>query len=211
MSQALKFLLEVSLKRQAEGLSGLFINKPEISLQLSGDDYEFLAWGDPISNDEFRQGLQKHRSIDFIVNNLYGHYCFIFFDKGTRELLIGNSLFSILPLYYHINNERVIFSDNALSLGQYAGCTNLSKRFVLESVLFNYPLFSQSVIDGIYLLPSNSGILISRSGVKTIKHTSIEDLFSPEPLPWRETATGWQVFSLTRCGNICLMSIILHH
>ena len=175
--------MEVSLIRQAEGLSGLFINKPEISLQLSGDDHEFLAWGDPISNEKFRQGLQKHRSIDFIVNNLYGHYCFMFFDKRTQELLIGNSLFSILPLYYHINNERVIFSDNALSLGQYAGCTNLSKRFVLESVLFNYPLFSQSVIEGIYLLPSNSGILISSSGVKTIKHTSIEELFSSASLP----------------------------
>jgi len=181
-----RFLLEVPLKSQFRELSDLFINLSEISLQLSGDDYEFLAWGDPISNEKFRYGLEKHRSIEYIVNNLHGHYYYIFFDKRTQELLAGNSMFSILPLYFHISNDNISISGNALVLGHHIGETTFSKRFVLESVLFNYPLFNQSVIEKILLLPSNTGIIISKSGVRFIKHTSIEELFSTVPLPWRK-------------------------
>ena len=44
-----------------------------------------LLPGDPIVTDKFRQELHIHRSIKFIVNNLYGHYWFLFFDKRSNE------------------------------------------------------------------------------------------------------------------------------
>ena len=184
----MQFLLEISGDNPPGELLELFVLKPEIGLHLSGKDYEFISWGDPICSDTFRAELPVKRSVDFIINNLYGHYYYILYDRNTRQFLAGNSLFSILPLYYIFNNGRLLLSDNAFSLGRYTGRTTVSKRFLLKSVLFNYPLFNQSVVDGVLLLPSNSGMIIDKSGAKIIRHTSIEDLFGRKPLPLKSSA-----------------------
>lgn len=184
----MRFLLDIADDNPPGGLPDLFILKPEIGLHLSGNDYEFIAWGDPICTDTFRKELHTKRSIDFIINNLYGHYYYLFYDRNTRKFFAGNSLFSILPLYYVLDNGRLILSDNAFSLGRYIGKETFSKRFILESLLFNYPLFNHSVIEGVSLLPSNSGIAIDRRGVKVTRHTAIEDLFCRKPLPMKISA-----------------------
>ena len=182
------FLLDISADNPPGGLTDLFILKPEISLQLSGNDYEFIAWGDPICTDTFRKELHIKRSIDFIINNLYGHCYYLFYDRNTRKFLAGNSLFSILPLYYVFDNSRLILSDNAFTLGRHTGRETFSKRFILESLLFNYPLFNCSVIEGVSLLPSNSGIVLGRNGFKTGKHTAVEDFFYRDHLPLKGSA-----------------------
>ncbi len=183
----MQFLLDISADNPPNGLPAFFISKPEISLYLSGNDYEFISWGDPICSETFRDELPGTRSIDFIINNLYGHYYYIFYDKNTNEFLVGNSLFSILPLFYYVINNRVILSDNALTLGKHIGRMSISKRFIFESVLFNYPLFNNSVIEGVSLLRSNSFMVISRGGFRIEKHTSIEELFSQHPISVRKS------------------------
>ncbi len=184
----MSFLLDIPFEGGVSDPAQLFVSKPEMSLHLTGDDYEFFSWGDPIVTDKFRQELHIHRSIHFIVNNLYGHYWFLFFDKRSNEYQAGNSLFSILPVYYYAGKERLILSGNALSLGRHTGTAEISKRFILESVLFNYPLFNNSVLNEISLLPSNSGIIAGRHGVKLVRHTSVEELFTDKPSPWRRNA-----------------------
>jgi len=179
----MNFLLEISADKHFVGLPDLFLTRPEINIHLSGNDYEFISWGDPICSGAFRADLPVKRSVDFIVNNLYGHYYYIFYDRNTRQFLAGNSLFSILPLYYIFISGRLLMSDNAFNLGGYSGRATLSKRFILESVLFNYPLFNHSVIDGISLLSSNSWISLDPRGIKISKHTSIEDFFCQNPSP----------------------------
>ena len=54
-------------------------------------------------------------------------------------------------------------------------------------VLFNYPLFNRSILEGIYLAPSNSYFIISNAGSRIVKHTQIEDYFSSSPVPWRRS------------------------
>ena len=184
------FLLDISTDKLPKDLSELFVIKPELSLHLSGNDYEFMSWGDPICNATFRSGLHVKRNIEFIVNNLYGHYYYLFYDRSSRQLLIGNSLFSILPLYYHVSSGRLLLSENAFTIGRHTGKATFSKLFLLENALFNYPLFNHSAIDGISLLPANSGVILDASGVKLKKHTSIEDLFCQDPLPVKRSA-GW--------------------
>jgi asparagine synthase (glutamine-hydrolysing) len=179
------FLIDLSAYDMAEDLSQVFVSKPEIVVNMTGDDYEFISWGDPVCTGRFREKLQSFRSIEFIVNNIYSHYYYIFFDRKKHEFLIGNSLFGILPLYYCYCKGRLLLSDNALILGRYAGKEEISRRFILETMIFNYPLFNQSLIDGIFLLPSNSGIIADKGGIRIVKHTSVEDLFSHDPVPER--------------------------
>jgi len=181
------FLIEIPAGR-CRTPDELFVIKPEMSLHLEGNDFTFYAWGDPIISPEFRSGLQANRNARFIVNNLYGHYYYLLHDSSNGELKAGNSLFSILPVYYHQNEHGTMLSDNAFTVARHAGLSRISKRFILETALFNYPLFNHAVIEGISLLPSNSSIVASDGKLDIVKHTEIEDLFPSNPVSARESA-----------------------
>ena len=178
------FLINLDKNRSFSGLDELFVQKPDFSLNLSGVDFEFLAWGDPISDDRFISGLHSSCNSDFVVNNLYGHYYFLLYNKTDRCMVIGNSLFSILPVYYCIQNEAVILSDNVFELGKYAGKSSVSTRFILEALLFNYPLFNSTLIEGTELLPSGSAMVARAGRFQVTKHTFIEKWFNHDPEPW---------------------------
>lgn len=183
----ISFLLEIESGKPFKGLEELFAEKPEFGMHLAGDDYEFLAWGDPIATNSFISELPSRCTADYIVNNLAGNYYFLLYDKKCREIVAGSSLFSILPLYYLFRKGRATLSDNVISLGRNRGLNNVSTRFILETLLFNYPLFNSSLIDGIRLLPSNSALAFSGDGYHVIKHTAVEQWFSSDPEPWRKS------------------------
>lgn len=133
------FIINLDNNRSFSRLDELFVRKPDFSLNLSGVNFEFLAWGDPISDERFISGLHSSCNEAFVVNNLYGHYYFLLYNKTDRSMVMGNSLFSILPVYYCIVNESVILSDNVFELGKYTGKSSVSTQFILEALLFNYP------------------------------------------------------------------------
>jgi asparagine synthetase B (glutamine-hydrolysing) len=182
-----RFLLEIPLKKQTDDLSGLFITKPEINLHLSEKEFDFMAWGDPVCASNFVQELKQNRNVRFIVNHLFGHYYFIFLDKVTHELFIGNSLFSILPVYFCTYKDNLIISENAFSAGRYNRSSTLSKRFLIETFLFNYPLFNHSAVEGVSLLYSNSYFSVKGNNLTIIRHTCVEDLFTASPLSWHKS------------------------
>ena len=182
------YLLDIQFDDPFRSLPEYFILRPEAGINLSGEEFDFIAWGDPVAEEGFSRDLPHNRSVEFIVNHLSGHYYFILRDKINRQYLIGNSVFSILPLYYYFSEGRVIASDNALTLGSHSDKTNLSKRFVLESVLFNYPLFNHSAVEGISLLPSNSCLVAGSDGVRIMKHTEVAGWFDSLPRSGPENA-----------------------
>lgn len=183
----LDFILEIQLNSRISEVYRLFVQKPDIELHYNEPEYEFIAWGDPIYESDFKERLEAQKTPGFIVNNLYGHYYYVFLDKVLNEINIGNSFFSILPIYYYLESKRIILSENALSLGKYLNINAVNKRFILETVLFNYPLFSNSIFDGIDLLPSNSFIKISSPKPQFIRHTVIQDHFSTNPKSWERS------------------------
>ena len=183
----IEFLLEIPLNKKIPELTGLFVKTPLIRLHFVYENLEFIAWGDPICRYQFKERFQKNPEPEFILNNLYGHYYYIILYKNRGEIKIGNSLFGILPIYYYQSNGKIIFSENALSLGRYSGFKKLSSRFLLETILFNYPLFNHSIYDDIFLLPSNSYFQISGLATKIIKQIKIEDYFSGSPKSWRRS------------------------
>jgi hypothetical protein len=195
------FLLELDTGRPFTGaLGGLFKVMPAIGLHLAGSGYEFLAWGDPVSSERFTVSLPSNLNPEFIVNNLFGHYCFLLADHSRREITVGCSLFSILPLYYHEQKGRVTLSGNVFELGRHAGLSNVSAGFVAESLLFNYPLHNLSLIEGITLLPSDSALTVGADGFRITKHTAIGEWFTDDPAPWR--------MSLSRVAGTFLEAVL---
>ncbi len=181
------FLLEMRLNDKRFNLIDDFIKKPSFAYHYSSVELEFLVWGDPIFSERFANKLERFQSVEFIVNNLYGHYYYSLYRKREHETILGNSLFGILPLYYQLSDKKLVVSENALTIGDHSGISKLSRRFILENILFNYSLSDHSILEGVMLLPVNSYISISDKGIKLIKHTNIENYFSSDPAPHRKT------------------------
>lgn len=165
----------------------VFADSPDFSIQLSGDNYEFMAWGDPIYDEGFHSGLSLHRSTKYITENLSGHYYFCFNDLARDEITFGTSPFSIVPVHYCMRGPDLILSDNVFTIAGYTGLRNASARFIIESLLFNYPLYNCTLVEGISLLGSGSALVAGRGGLKIVRHTAPEEWFSPDPEPWRES------------------------
>jgi len=190
------FILEISLYTKAEKIGISFIRKPVIEVHFQDPVFEFISWGDPVMNTGFREKLAANPEPGFILNNLSGHFYYILFKKTIDEIIVGNSMFSILPLYYYKSHDKITFSNNAIQLAAHLKLNTSSKRFMLETILFNYPLFNHSIIEGINLLPSNSYVKISGANIDIVKHTKIESYFSSSPVSWRKSINDIRDFFL---------------
>ncbi|HNR40730.1 MAG TPA: hypothetical protein PKL65_00730 [Bacteroidales bacterium] len=183
----IEFILEIPLTKKITGLSELFVKKPVVELHSDNEFYEFIAWGDPVVINGFRERFHQDKSIEFIINNLYGHYYYLLLNKVSGSISMGNSLFSLLPVYYSVSTDKIFFSENALPLGKHLAKSKINKRFILETLLFNYPLFNGSIFEEINLLPSNSYFTIEKGKSHIRKHTRIENLFGKNPVPWKKS------------------------
>jgi len=182
------FILRIPGDVPATGLQDLFIKMPSGVIHYNGINQALILWGDPIGGEEFVRDLDEAIVADQILSKVYGHYYFLLLNKKEREIIAGNSVFSILPVYYYESNGEVILSNNAIDLGKYRGLDVISRRFVLETMLFNYPLFNHSIVEKVMLLASNSYMKIGSGALSIVKHTFIEKYFSPDPVPWRKAA-----------------------
>jgi asparagine synthase (glutamine-hydrolysing) len=186
----IEFIIEIPLNNIKTDTSIQFKEKPELKYYFSNELIEFTLWGDPILPNTFNKLLNFNLSVNNIIENICGHYYFVFLNKRQNVINIGNSLFSILPIYYVKIKDKLILSENALHIGKYLNNPSISKSFMLEMVLFNYPIFNNSIIEGVQLLPSNSYISIDNGRIKIEKHTHIENLFPSSPKPWKKSIHG---------------------
>jgi asparagine synthase (glutamine-hydrolysing) len=176
-----RFILRIPIRLNAGRTTPCFVRGPASEYRFSNRSIDLICWGDPIPNAHFTDLMEQTPGIETILNNVYGHYYFVLTDNVKGQINIGTSLFNILPLYYAVYGEDLLFSGNVIDLAEHTGGHAVSKRFILEFVLFNYPLFNTSFYEGTELVPSNSYISVNDKGWAIKKHMHIEDLFSGSP------------------------------
>lgn len=182
------FILKIPPLIPAMDLPELLEARPEGLIHYAGPDQELMLWGDPVNGSEFVKNIHGELTPEQILKDIYGHYYFVLLNRNDGEIIAGNSLFSILPMYYHDSSNGVVFSNNATELGKRLGTGVVSRRFLLETVLFNYPLFNNSIEEKVSLLPSNTYMKIRRGTPSLVKHTFFENYFSTDPVPWRKAS-----------------------
>ncbi len=189
----LDFLINIPITNDISDLQILFKKLPLFKIKLNNESSEFLAWGDPIEFKSLNRDL-SNLNVKDIIYNLRGHFYFAFFNKIKRQLIIGNSIFSILPLYYFQTSSNLYISNNPFNAHDHDNLIRYNKRFLLENILFNYPLFNESCIQGVRLLPCNSYFYVFNKKISILQHTSIEDYFSPISSTKKNTANNLAEF-----------------
>ena len=150
---------------------------------IIGDNSLHLK-GDPICS-ELSALIDPDFSVEQLLEIVKGHYYFIYSEGDFCQ--IGNSRFSILPMYYAIDNGSVYVSNKVKLIAQKLSSVTTNKRFILENILFNYPLFNQTISEEIQLLPSNSYLQIKSGSVEVKSLKPIEEYFVSNPKPWRKS------------------------
>ncbi len=183
------FILDIPLKQSCWKIKDLFRKEPGECHFFTDTNIELMIWGDAFNvEDLIRKGAGSVPDVSHLLTHLSGHFYFIILYKSNNEICIGNSMFSILPIYYLLKGDHLLLSENAFRLSIYSGQKSFSRRFILETALFNYPLFNNSVIDGIMLIPSNSYFSLKSGKLSLLKHTCIEDYFASSPVSWKKSA-----------------------
>jgi asparagine synthase (glutamine-hydrolysing) len=146
--------------------------------------------GDPIVEKSKTVLIEKYlEASDFsnLLQSVNGHYRLILFDKQNSTINVTSSLFGILPVYYHRIGSLIYISSNAKSISDETNQNRINKRFILENVLFYYPLFNQTAYHNIVLLPAHHLLEISDKRIWLTKHTYISDWFVRRPKPWKRS------------------------
>lgn len=149
--------------------------------------------GDPIIEKD-KAGLVKKyfEESDYtnLIQTISSHYRMIVFDKKKFTITVTSSLFGILPVYYHRAGKEIYISSDAELLSEETGQNKTNKRFILENILFYYPLFNQTAYHNIHLLPAHHALEISEKETKFFKHTDVAGWFAQQPRSWKES-TGY--------------------
>jgi asparagine synthetase B (glutamine-hydrolysing) len=156
---------------------------------LSKGVYAWLI-GDPIIEKDNQEQVEKYLgeiNISALLQHINGHYRVIIFDSETMTLYVASSIFGILPVFYCTAGNRIFISGDIELISEQSSYKKLNKRFILENILFYYPLFNQTAYEHISLLPANNCISVSGKGIVLEKHTSISEWFVSQPEPWRKS------------------------
>jgi asparagine synthase (glutamine-hydrolysing) len=144
------------------------------------DGAQLLLLGDPVFRPEEVQqadllSLEGRLDLLHIYNLIRGHYNW--FYLGREAFSCGNSFGALFPVYYQLVKGGVRISSSAFFLANRSEQTSPDRRYLLERLLFNYPLFGNTQFEGIRLLDAHSQLRITDAGMRVEKNFAIEQHF----------------------------------
>lgn len=155
------------------------------------------------NRENFLNALISKFQIDSLVFSGGFFYCIRINKSINKSLEIYNSFLSILPIYYYEAYDHYIVSSSAFLIATILDNQPvISKRFMLEKLLFNYPLSNISLFREINLVPSNCHLEISGQ-LRIVKNFEIKDWFNEDPYKWEKSKEHLINFSIQRIRSYC--------
>ena len=131
-----------------------------------------------------------------------GNFYLISVNEAKQNVSVFNSLFSILPVYYHEMRDHIIVSSRLDSILKISRQTfELSKRYILEHLLFGYGFLNDTYFNGIKLLPANHFFEVRDNLLTISSHTRISDFFMAEPLTWKSSVDSLSDLFIERASD----------
>lgn len=138
--------------------------------------------------EEVIQQFLYNLNFESLFKVVQGHYRVIVFNKDNKTVAVASSLFGIMPVYYTQKGQHVFISSHLELLAKQTGQKELDKRFILENVLFYYPLFDNTVYKKIKLLASHHLLNITAGNITCSRYFNVTSWFSTDLIPWNKAA-----------------------
>ena len=161
---------------------------------VSVDEKTCCVIGDFIIPEE-----RRHDSNDYLISffrgfsterlrETKGNFYLIIISEQEQLIRIVPGMMSLLPVYYSFSEDTLTVSSRADSIVKLnRGKFTVSKRYILEHLLFGYGFLENTLFREIKLLPVNSIIETQKGEWRIFTHTRISDLFVNSPVPWRKS------------------------
>ena len=117
-----------------------------------------------------------------------GNFYLIIIDEQEQSLKVMSSMMSILPVYYASLKDTLILSSRADAIVQSnRDGFSVSRKYILEHLIFGYGFLNDTLFNEIKLLPANSAIELDNGKWRVSQHTLVKDLFDNTPKPWKDS------------------------
>jgi asparagine synthase (glutamine-hydrolysing) len=169
-------------------LDGLYIVSPANCITIDYNNILTILLGDIIIPDkEKTSGLEHHVQIKEYFKKLKGTFYVLRLNLQERSFEVASSIFGIFPVYYLVKDQEIIISSeiNGILASARTDMT-VNKRFILEKLLFYYPLFDHTIFSEIRNLPANSVLTIKGNDIAIEKYLFIAEQFLKDPLPYHK-------------------------
>lgn len=195
------FLIRFNRKSEAENLNivrvkdltmnidspGIYIHTSVDYIDLSGNAQNTLIFGDIINLSGAGKWNGNEKDIASYFKNIKGTFYIIRINHDEHSIEVASSIFGIFPVFYAEKDEGFFASSDLQLLVHVAAITpHISKRFILETVLFNYPLFDRTIYEEVRNLPANSKLQFKNRKLQVQKYLDITALFQESPIPYRK-------------------------
>lgn len=130
--------------------NGEIYNYLELKTRLLKKDYKFKTDSDTeVILHMYEEYGEK------MLTQLRGMFAFCIYNTKTKEVFIARDFFGIKPLYYLVQNEKIVaFSSEAKSFLSFPGFTpEVNDSAVYNYLSFQYNPLVESFFKGVYKLP----------------------------------------------------------
>jgi asparagine synthase (glutamine-hydrolysing) len=115
------------------------------------------------------------------VKKLNGMFAFSIWDERKKRLFIARDRIGIKPLYYYVDEKRIVFGSEIKSILQVPEVPREVDRKALDTFLtFEYIPSPSSIFKGIYKLPAGHWLLFENGQIKTEKYWFLDYKASPK-------------------------------
>ena len=158
--------------------NGEIYNFKEIRTELEAKGYVFMSQTD---SEVVLYSLAEWGTDALLKFN--GMFALAFWDRKEKRLLLARDRYGIKPLYYFINDQKLIFgSEQKAILSQPNFDRKINKRALLEYFTFQNIFTDQTLLEGIHLLqPGHFATLDCLDSSKEFKCTQYWDYHFREP------------------------------
>lgn len=114
-----------------------------------------------------------------VLKELRGMFAFAYYDSKKDELLLVRDQLGIKPLYYHINDNRIVFGSEIRTIlldPEYKISAN--QKALREHLILGYSLNEETLFDGIHRLGAGELMRVSLEGVKNETYFNTIDFVS---------------------------------
>jgi len=136
--------------------------------------------------DEILRLLYEKKGIE-VFTELNGWFNIISFSEVNAEIEIINSHLGMLPLYFYIDNNKIIISSRLSLFYKYLENVEIDKGTAAQQCLYNYPFSDRTHIKNVFRIPSATILKIQNKIASRKKYWNAKDEFTESPLNVRKS------------------------